>query len=118
MAWHVPCARATPGLRRPSLDERSWGRIQVIRGKRIHASLEEHLWVVAAALPRRRCVSLHRGCVGEKDGLTIRRGALRPSVMALTHVFPMRSRCFSTICEALPASVARFSKGVRGNTRA
>jgi len=68
MALRVPCARATRGLRRPSLDARSWGLIQVIRGKRIHTSLEEHLWVVAAALPRRRCVSLHRGCVGEKDG--------------------------------------------------
>lgn len=68
MAWRVPCARATRGLRRPSLDARNWGLIQVIREKRIHASLEEHLCVFAEALPRRRCVSLHRGWVGEKDG--------------------------------------------------
>jgi len=47
MAWRVHCARAARGLRRPSLDARSWGLIQVIREKRIHASLQEHLCVFA-----------------------------------------------------------------------
>ena len=70
MAWRVPCARATRGLRRPSLDARSWGLIQAIRGKGIRARLEEHLWVFAAALPRRRCVWVWRAWVSAMAGLS------------------------------------------------
>jgi hypothetical protein len=52
MARQVPCARATRGLGKPSLDARSGGLIRVILGKRQGASLEELFLAARCGLAR------------------------------------------------------------------
>jgi hypothetical protein len=46
----ISCARATRGLRRPSLDARSGGLIRVIPGNVHEQAWKDHLWSLAAAL--------------------------------------------------------------------
>jgi hypothetical protein len=61
-SWDDPRARATRGLRRPSLDARSWDHPS-------HPLVKGGKGSLAAVLLGKRRVSARRGWAGEKSGL-------------------------------------------------
>src|ERR1041384_6135461 len=65
----LPCARATRGIKRPSLDARSGGLIRAILGNVHEQAWKDHLYSLAAALPAEQRVLARWGWAGQNRGL-------------------------------------------------